>query len=302
MSDIELFRLAAGRASKLQGDASDLEKPMQTLIENNLDALLGIRFLATEYATGKTHGGRIDSLGLDENDCPVILEYKRSVGENVINQGLFYLDWLMDHKAEFELLGMKKLSHAPAVQIDWSAPRLICVAADFTKYDGHAVQQINRNIELIRYRRFGDELLLLELANAISAAAAPTGRPSLGKASKPEALTADSALAKRVGPDKTVAEQPATMPESLATLLTSLEDFILSLGDDVQRKELKLYIAYKKLKNFATVVLQRGRLLLYLRISMWTRWRHRQPSAEMCAIKAIGVRATWRFRLPAQPI
>ena len=35
--------------------------------------------------------------------------------------------------------------------------------------DGHAVQQINRNIELIRYRRFGDELLLLELANAASA-------------------------------------------------------------------------------------------------------------------------------------
>jgi hypothetical protein len=43
--------------------------------------------------------------------------------------------------------------------IDWSAPRLVCIAADFTKYDGHAVQQINRNIELIRYRRFGDELL-----------------------------------------------------------------------------------------------------------------------------------------------
>ena len=130
------------------------------------------------------------------------------------------------------------------------------------------MQQINRNIELIRYRRFGDELLLLELANAISAAATPTGRPSLGKASKPEALTADSALAKRVGPDKTVAEQLATMPESLATLLTSLEDFILSLGDDVQRKELKLYIAYKKLKNFATVVLQRGRLLLYLHLDV----------------------------------
>lgn len=240
---------------------------MQTLIENNLDALLGIRFLATEYATGKTHGGRIDSLGLDENDCPVILEYKRSVGENVINQGLFYLDWLMDHKAEFELLVMKKLGHATGAQIDWSAPRLICVTADFTKYDGHAVQQINRNIELIRYRRFGDELLLLELANAISAAATPTGRSSAGKASRPEALPEDTA-AKRVGTDKTVAEHLATMPEPLATLLASLEDYILSLGDDVQRKELKLYIAYKKLKNFATVVPQRNRLLLYLHLDV----------------------------------
>ncbi|CAN7727041.1 hypothetical protein LJR161_006147 [Variovorax paradoxus] len=91
MDDIKLFCLDSGRAVE-QGDASDLEKPLQTLIEANLDALLGIHFLATEYSTGKTHAGRIDSLGLDENNCPVVLEYKRSVGENVINQGLFYLD------------------------------------------------------------------------------------------------------------------------------------------------------------------------------------------------------------------
>ena len=77
------------------------------------------------------------------------------MGENVINQGLFYLDWLMDHKAGFRLLAMATLGKSAADQIHWTAPRLVCVAADFTKYDGHAVQQMNRNIELIRYRRFG---------------------------------------------------------------------------------------------------------------------------------------------------
>ena len=46
---------------------------------------------------------------MDENGCPVIIEYKRSSNENVINQGLFYLDWLLDHKAEFELLVTKQL-------------------------------------------------------------------------------------------------------------------------------------------------------------------------------------------------
>jgi len=140
MSDIKLFRLTQGHASELQGDASDLEKPLQTLIENNLEPLLGIRFLASEYSTGKTHAGRIDTLGLDENDCPAILEYKRSTGENVINQGLFYLDWLMDHRGDFERLVTKQLGHEAADRIDWSAPRLVCIAADFTKYDAHAVQ------------------------------------------------------------------------------------------------------------------------------------------------------------------
>lgn len=51
MSDIKLFRLAKDRAAELQGEASDLEKPLQTSIENNLEPLLGIRFLATEYST-----------------------------------------------------------------------------------------------------------------------------------------------------------------------------------------------------------------------------------------------------------
>ncbi len=53
MSDIKLFHLSAGKASALKGHASDLEKPLQTLIENNLEILLGVKFLATEYSTGK---------------------------------------------------------------------------------------------------------------------------------------------------------------------------------------------------------------------------------------------------------
>ena len=53
----------------------------------------------------------------------------------------------------------------------------------------------------------------------------------------------------------------------MVQLLTSLEDYMFSLGNDVQRKELRLYAAFKRLKNFATVVLQRKNcLLLYLHV------------------------------------
>ncbi|MGB4117135.1 MAG: DUF5655 domain-containing protein [Polaromonas sp.] len=263
MSDIKLFRLTTGLATELQSSASDLEKPLQTLIEANLEPLLNIRFVASEHSTGKTHGGRIDSLGLDENNCPVILEYKRSVGENIINQGLFYLDWLMDHQAEFKLLVLAKLGQSAADAIDWSDPRVVCIAADFTKYDGHAVQQIGRNIELIRYRRFGTDLLLLESANAggDAAKATPT-KPPKAVVAKVEAATGRPA-----GSDKSFAELLANLPEATQQLLASLEDYTLSLGDDVQRKELRLYAAFKRLKNFATVVLHRkNHLLLYLHI------------------------------------
>ena len=56
------------------------------------------------------------------------------------------------------------------------------------------------------------------------------------------------------------------LPAHLTELLSSLEDYVTSLGDDVQRKELRLYLAFKRLKNFATVVAQKNRLVLYLHL------------------------------------
>jgi hypothetical protein len=81
MSDINLFRLASGEIDELDGTTDTIEKSVQILFEKNLEALLGVSFLASEFIT--TSGGRIDTLGLDENSCPVILEYKRSTNQNV---------------------------------------------------------------------------------------------------------------------------------------------------------------------------------------------------------------------------
>ena len=107
MSDIKLYRMALGGVTELSGGAVALEKSLQTLFEANLESLLGVRFLASEFITNE--GGRMDSLGIDENNSPVVIEYKRSSNENVINQGLFYLDWLMGHRKDFEWLVLEKL-------------------------------------------------------------------------------------------------------------------------------------------------------------------------------------------------
>ena len=266
MSDIKLFRLAEGLATELQGRPSDLEKPLQHLIEANLQPLLGIRFVASEYSTGRAHGGRIDSLGLDENDSPVILEYKRSLGENVINQGLYYLHWLMDHQAEFKLQVMEKLGMEAAARIDWSSPRVLCIAADFTKFDAHAVQQINQNVELIRYRRFGDDLLLLEQINSVSSGRAKAHLRAVDVTVPVEKHPLVAVRSVAGSADKSYSDWMAVLSADMLELNGSLDDFIVSLGDDVQRKELKLYMAFKRLKNFATVVPQRSRLLLFLHV------------------------------------
>ena len=238
MTAIKLFTLEGGSATEILGSATVLEKSLQHLIEQNLEAMLGIRLLGSEYSTGPKHGGRIDTLGIDENASPVIIEYKRATNENVINQGLFYLDWLLDHRAEFRLLVMDKLGEDVSGEIDWTAPRLLCIAGGFTRYDEHAVQQMNRNIELIRYRRFGETLLMLELVTEISAESAPS-----------IAGTTDSSASNQ----KTISDTLAALDGSLQDLYQALRTHLMALGDDVQEKTLKFYVAFKRLRNFARV-------------------------------------------------
>jgi len=251
MSDTKLFQLSKSAVTELEPQSVGVEKSLQTLIERYLPDFLGIRFLASEYSTGKTHAGRIDTLGVDENGCPVIIEYKRAVNENVINQGLFYLDWLLDHKAEFQWLVMEKLGKEEADKVEWSSPRLLCIAGDFTKYDEHAVQQINRNIELIRHRRYGGDLLLLELTNATTASGGGDDDP--GKTTH----------------YTTVTESLAKASDGLKDLFESLNAYVSALGDDVQMKTLKYYFAFRRMKNFACVEVhpQAGTLAVYVKVN-----------------------------------
>ncbi|MEM6809817.1 MAG: DUF5655 domain-containing protein [Pseudomonadota bacterium] len=252
MSDIKLFQVDSGNATELPGEAEALERSLQTLVERNLETMLGVTFLGSEYLTGKKHGGRIDTIGIDENNGPVIIEYKRSTNENVINQGLFYLDWLLDHRAEFQLLVLERLGKDRADRIDWSAPRLLCIAGGFTRYDEHAVAQMDRNIELIRYRRFGAALLLFELVNATTS-------------------TSESSEASGQGSpytSKTIAQVLTELSGPVADLYEELRAYLLALGDDVQEKTLKYYVAFKRIKNFACVEVHasKGAVTTYLKV------------------------------------
>ena len=222
MSDIKLFQINDNKVTELEGKSVTIEKSLQTLIEAHLEIFLGIKFLATEYSTGVKHSGRIDTLGIDENNCPVIIEYKRATNENVINQGLYYLDWLLDNKAEFQLMVQKKFNQSILDSIEWNNSRLICLADDFTKYDSHTIQQINRNIEIIRYKKFQD-LLLFDLINAKSEQKEKT------ETTKEKKSTTDI-----IHP--TLADRLVQCSKELQERYENLKIFILSIDDDIRLK------------------------------------------------------------------
>ncbi|MER6717041.1 DUF5655 domain-containing protein [Streptomyces sp. NPDC000877] len=244
MPDLRLYNTDGG-VTEVAPRVADAEADVQSIVEGNMEKLLGVRLLASEYSTGPVHGGRIDSLGLDENGAPVVVEYKRGVDSGVINQGLFYLGWLMDHRAEFQHLVRDRLGVTTAAQVLWSAPRLICVAGDFTRYDVHAVREHRRSIDLVRYRFFGKDLLGLETVASV------TGRT----------------------PPKRVHRRAAGLPPvrghsgALAELAEAVDEVLLGLGDGVSRVQRKQYRAYQRLRNFACVCPpQKTKLLVYLKL------------------------------------
>ncbi|MCP2253114.1 hypothetical protein LY13_001862 [Prauserella aidingensis] len=96
------------------------------------------------------------------------IEYKRGTDAGVINQGLYYMAWLTAHRSAFDALVRDRLGALAAAQVLWSAPRLICVAGDFTRYDAHAVREHQRSIDLVRYRYFGNEHIGLETVASVA--------------------------------------------------------------------------------------------------------------------------------------
>jgi len=232
-----------GKIKQIKKKEITLEKELQSLIEKNLNELFGITFLASEYSTGVRHGGRMDTLGIDENNSPVILEYKKNKNQNIINQALFYLDWLVDHESAFEILVRDKLENK--VEVDWSAPRVLCIAEEFKKYDTYAVEQMKRPIELIQYRYFENDLFVLDILT-------PTEENKVGKNTKNKEYSIKDHLKK--GSKNTI------------KLFNELRDYITELGDDVVESPRKFYLAYRVIRNFVCLEIHKKHLLLYLRL------------------------------------
>ncbi len=246
MSDFKLYTLD-GKVEEIIPSTVILEKQLQTLIERNMETMFGVKFLKSEYIISD---GRMDSIGIDENNCPVIFEYKKSSNANVINQGLFYLDWLLDHKADFKLLVMEQFGTDLADKIDWSYPCVICIANDFTKYDLHAINQMQKNIKLVKYRKYEQNLIGFEFLNS----------------PKTKAIIPNDDEMKKDGNSSTHIAKLKNVPKSIKDLYEQVCEFIEEFDDEIISNQLKYYIAYKKIQNVACIEINKKFVIINLKL------------------------------------
>ena len=155
-----IFEIDKGKAKRVRLSDFKVEKDLQQLVEDNLETIFNCRYIATEFSTGNIHSGRIDTLALSEDNNPVIIEYKKVASSDLINQSLYYLHWIKDHKGDFQIAANKVLGEN--VDVDWSDIRVICLAPEYKKYDLHAVQVIGANIELWQYKTYENGILNIE--------------------------------------------------------------------------------------------------------------------------------------------
>jgi len=248
-----LFKINGSVVTKIIAKDLDLEKNLQSLFEQNLEEILNIVFLAHEYST--SFGGRIDSLGIDKNGSPCIIEYKKNQNDNVINQGLSYLRWLLDHKADFEILCQNKNVNN---EIDWDSPRVICIAESYSKFDLDTADILPINVELLRYRIYEENILFLEPENYQKVKISTSGIIKKAKTQK----TKDTQLQKVYSID----DHLAGINRETLDLFQDLREKILSLDQNIIEEAKAKYIAYKTSTNFVDIVIKQYGLKIFLNV------------------------------------
>ncbi len=260
-----LFQIDGTKLSLTRPSNFNQEKNIQTLIERNLETVFNCRFIASEFPTGSEHAGRIDTLALSEDNNPVIIEYKKVESSELINQSLYYLSWIKDHRGDFQIVANKKLGNN--VEIDWSDIRVICIAPGYKKYDLHAVQMMGANIELWQYRLFENGAFYLEevfrrstvLSGDISTVV-NNKNPVMVAAGKKAALT-------RATGSYTFEEHINAVNAVIKDIVLDLRDYIMGLDESVEESPKKFYVAYKVTQNFVCMEVKKNKVVLYLKLN-----------------------------------
>jgi predicted transport protein len=248
-----IFKILKGKTNRLQSTKLKDEKTLQKLFEENLETVLNISFLASEYST--SFGGRIDTLGIDKNGAPVIIEYKRNQNDNVINQGLSYLRWLLDHKADFERLCQKK---GVDIEIDWQSPRVICIAENYSKFDMDTADILPINIELLKYGVYNGDILHLDTESYQKVKIPTASIIKKAKQKKAQELNLQVSYS--------LDDHVKTANNKIKGIFFNLREKILALDKNISEEPKSKYIAYKLATNFVDVVILRGTLKLFLNL------------------------------------
>ena len=250
------FEIKNNIAKKITQKCFSNEIELHKLIDNNLTEIFGISFIKDEHITDKH--GRIETLGLDESNRPVVIEYKMTKEKGHLVQANRYMLWIKNNPDSFELLVKKNLGDS-VKYIDFANPRIICFAQEYNIDDKCLALTIGA--ELWKYRYYDNGVLIIT------------------KEEEPEQLIKSKKLPQNI--DISIQKQktkklrePKSIDEHLNNCTTKLKDLfyaidsrIFDISSEIERYTTYSEILYKTSRNFACLAVQKNKnnLRIYLR-------------------------------------
>lgn len=253
---MNVFNLSNNNLTSLSETPFVLEKDIQTLCETNLSQISELIFVKSEFTIKNR---RIDTLAFDdENKSFVIIEYKRDRNYSVVDQGVSYLNLMLEYKAEFIIEYNESLNkNLKRDDVDWSQSKIIFVAPSFTDDQKQSTNFKDFAIELWEIKRFNDIIIINPIAKSKSA-------PSI-KQIKPQEID-NNALINIIKEVQTYDEyyHLENKSDDIKELYQEFKTAILNLSDDINVKVTKVYIGFKTKSNVCSVSILKDGLKLWI--------------------------------------
>ncbi|OGW55802.1 MAG: hypothetical protein A2Y81_03325, partial [Nitrospirae bacterium RBG_13_43_8] len=177
----------------------------------------------------------IDTLAIDNDKRPVIIEYKEDKSSTVLLQGLYYMDWLVENKAEFEKLVRNRLNND--IPVNWkSGVRLILIAKSFELWDKFAVNRIKEEVELYEYTLYENNEIKLK-------------KTTLPKDFRGIAKTSITSISEYSISDL----MTKIKDDEIRKIILELREKIKLIADDIEERATKDRIIFKSSVNFAQI-------------------------------------------------
>ena len=251
-----LFSIEGEELKKVHRVDFRLERDIQDITEQNLEIIFGLDFVKSEFQLNDL---RMDTLAFDEETKSfVIIEYKKSSNFSIIDQGYAYLALLLNNKADFILeYNESKDDYLGKNDVEWSQSRVIFVAPQFTKYQRQAIEFKDLPIELWEVNKYENDTILFNVLKASNSS------ESIIK------VSSKSEIVKKVSDEvKVYTEEDhlKTTSDDVKELYDRLKERIYNLGDTIEIKPTKYYIAFKSNTNFVDFRIQKNQIKIWLNV------------------------------------
>ena len=243
-----------GKLVEVKPKPFKLEREIQKLFEDNLNALMGLNLVRSEFTIKNK---RIDTLAFDpQAGAFIIIEYKRDKNVSVVDQGFTYLSLMLENTADFVVAYNEQLNKTMKMaDVDWSQTRVVFVSPSFTENQIQATNFKDIGIELWEVQQYEDgNISIRQIKQSNSATSI---KPIAQQSSVIQKVTSEIKVYSE-------ADHESAVDAEIFELHEKFRDAILNLADGIEVSPQKLYIALKKNGNLACIQLQKKNLKIYI--------------------------------------